>query len=280
MHVVTLGDVALDVIVDAPEGLQPDDDTAAHITLTPGGQAANVAAWVVALGGTASLIGPAGHDAAAVLARSRLTALGVDIVAIDVGTSGKVVSILSGGTRTLASDPGDLAWVTRVGQVRLPAYADWLHVSGYPLWRADDPSPVLRAAAGMRGTGARISVDLASVSLMEAYGAGRVSDVLAELDPALVFANRAEWESLGLDQGRQRFDLVLKRGATGACFYVAGQPIDEAAHPGHVVDVTGAGDALAAGYLVGGSRLAMMAAAACVSQVGAQPGMAPIRPRH
>jgi sugar/nucleoside kinase (ribokinase family) len=38
-----------------------------------------------------------------------------------------------------------------------------------------------------------------------------------------------------------------------------------------VVDVTGAGDALAAGYLVGGPDLAMETAARCVAHRGAQP---------
>jgi len=40
---------------------------------------------------------------------------------------------------------------------------------------------------------------------------------------------------------------------------------------GDVVEVTGAGDALAAGFLVGGADLAMQAAARCVAQRGAQP---------
>ena len=38
-----------------------------------------------------------------------------------------------------------------------------------------------------------------------------------------------------------------------------------------VVDTTGAGDALAAGYLVGGPQLAAEAAARCVAQLGAMP---------
>jgi sugar/nucleoside kinase (ribokinase family) len=37
------------------------------------------------------------------------------------------------------------------------------------------------------------------------------------------------------------------------------------------LDTTGAGDALAAGYLVGGPELAMEAAARCIGQVGAMP---------
>jgi sugar/nucleoside kinase (ribokinase family) len=38
-----------------------------------------------------------------------------------------------------------------------------------------------------------------------------------------------------------------------------------------VVDATGAGDALAAGFLVGGPELALDAAARCVAQPGAMP---------
>jgi sugar/nucleoside kinase (ribokinase family) len=38
-----------------------------------------------------------------------------------------------------------------------------------------------------------------------------------------------------------------------------------------VVDTTGAGDALAAGYLVGGAELGLEAAARCCAQPGAMP---------
>jgi sugar/nucleoside kinase (ribokinase family) len=46
---------------------------------------------------------------------------------------------------------------------------------------------------------------------------------------------------------------------------------DYPALPADVVDTTGAGDALAAGYLVGGPELAAQAAARCVAQLGAMP---------
>jgi sugar/nucleoside kinase (ribokinase family) len=38
-----------------------------------------------------------------------------------------------------------------------------------------------------------------------------------------------------------------------------------------VIDSTGAGDALAAGYLLGGPELAAQAAARCVAKAGAMP---------
>jgi ribokinase len=41
--------------------------------------------------------------------------------------------------------------------------------------------------------------------------------------------------------------------------------------PGDVLDTTGAGDALAAGYPVGGAELAMEAAARCVANLGTMP---------
>ncbi len=50
--------------------------------------------------------------------------------------------------------------------------------------------------------------------------------------------------------------------------------MDGSDHPAleaEVVDTTGAGDALAAGFLVGGPELAAQAAARCVSQLGAMP---------
>ena len=62
-------------------------------------------------------------------------------------------------------------------------------------------------------------------------------------------------------------DVVLKRGPRGIS--VDGR--DLPARPAEVVDTTGAGDALAAGYLVGGADLGLEAAARCVSQLGAMP---------
>jgi sugar/nucleoside kinase (ribokinase family) len=41
--------------------------------------------------------------------------------------------------------------------------------------------------------------------------------------------------------------------------------------PVDAVDSTGAGDALAAGFIVGGAQLALETAARCVAQVGAMP---------
>ncbi len=54
----------------------------------------------------------------------------------------------------------------------------------------------------------------------------------------------------------------------------AGIEVDGRAYPAlpaEVVDTTGAGDALAAGFLVGGPELGLQAAARCVASVGSMP---------
>jgi len=69
---------------------------------------------------------------------------------------------------------------------------------------------------------------------------------------------------------------VLKRGARGCTVFSEDAKLDFAAVTAEVVDPTGAGDALAAGFLVGGSleeatRRGLDAAARCIAKVGSLP---------
>jgi ribokinase len=78
-----------------------------------------------------------------------------------------------------------------------------------------------------------------------------------------VFASERERDALGSLDTR----MVLKRGADGIV-------VDGTSHPAlptTVVDATGAGDALAAGFLVGGPAVALEAAARCCAKLGAMP---------
>lgn len=64
---------------------------------------------------------------------------------------------------------------------------------------------------------------------------------------------------------------MLKRGAAGVVVISGASREEHAAHEVEVVDTTGAGDALAAGFLVGGVELGLDAAARCISKLGAMP---------
>ena len=61
---------------------------------------------------------------------------------------------------------------------------------------------------------------------------------------------------------------IRKLGADGCEFGEDRRPARAVAH---VVDTTGAGDALAAGWILGGPDLALDAAARCIQRVGAMP---------
>jgi sugar/nucleoside kinase (ribokinase family) len=61
---------------------------------------------------------------------------------------------------------------------------------------------------------------------------------------------------------------ILKRGARGCSFAGEERP---ALPVERVLDSTGAGDALAAGFILGGPELALEAAARCVARLGSMP---------
>jgi len=122
----------------------------------------------------------------------------------------------------------------------------------------------MAAAAAARSQAARLSVDLSSTTAITGYGVGRFAALLAELRPDLVFGNRAETDLIGDLPGTE---MITKLGAAGVV--VAGQR-----YPAMVTepaDATGAGDAFAAGYLVGGVHLGLVAAARAVATIGAVP---------
>jgi sugar/nucleoside kinase (ribokinase family) len=149
-------------------------------------------------------------------------------------------------------------------EVRWLGGCDWLHLSGYSLLRRPIEEAAAKATGAVQAQGGRVSIDLATAAGIAEYGPERLLGRLELLRPDVVFANEGELAAIG---GNVPGTLVLKRGAGG--FTV--DRTDYTALPAEVVDTTGAGDALAAGYLVGGPKLAAETAARCVAQVGAMP---------
>jgi sugar/nucleoside kinase (ribokinase family) len=271
MQVCAIGDLILDVVVLPERPLASDGDTPAEIRLAAGGQAANVAAWASALGAGARLICKRGTDGASQLAAAELARFGVQVCGPVVeGRGGVVVSVRNAhGERTMASDRGvastldpsdlDPAWLTS---------CDVLHVSGYCLLG----EPMAQAAIEAARLAPRVTVDLASAHDITLVGARLFTERLTALAPDLAFATEAERAAVpGFDT-----EWVIKLGAQGARF-----PEGEcAALAVTVTDTTGAGDALAAGYLVGGAEQAIQAAARCVGLVGAMPSDAGLAARE
>ena len=261
--ICVLGDAHLDVVVCAREPLARETDTRARTSVGAGGQAANVAAWVVALGGRARLVAARATDPASALVAAELARRGVDLVGpVIEGRTGVVVSLSDGGgSRSMLTDRGvgpQLAaselrrhWFDGCARLHLPAYS---LVS----------APIRDAALAAAAQAPRVSVDLSSTAALRAYGVDRFRALLARVVPDVVFGDEAEAELVGDLPGTE---LVVTRGPRGVRVGGTLYP----ALPTRPVDSTGAGDAFAAGYLLGGVDLGLRAAARAVAGMGAMP---------
>jgi ribokinase len=264
--ICTLGDLLLDVVVRLEGPIAEDTDTYGRTRVGAGGQAANVAAWVVALGGSARFIGKRARDAAGRLVADELASRGVDLAGPEVETgTGTVVSVATpDGKRTMLSDRGistqfepaelDAAWLDG---------CDWLHVPVYSFAR----SPLRETALQAMGAARRVSLDLSATVALEQAGVELVREVIAEHRPVAVFGNEDEVSLLDPEAET----VVVKRGARGVVVRASGETREHPAREAEALDTTGAGDAFAAGFLVGGAELGLEAAARCVERLGAMP---------
>jgi sugar/nucleoside kinase (ribokinase family) len=292
-RIVVVGDVITDVVAVLSGPLATGSDTAADIRFTGGGQAANTAAWIAAQGVPVTLVGAVGDDAAGRDRVAELTRAGVDC-AVDRHEgypTGTVVVLTHDGERTMVSQRGANLRLT-AGHVEhaLTAAPDagHVHLSAYTLLDAASRGAGLRALAAARERGLTTSVDAASAAPLRRVGAAAFLTWVRDVDLLLVNTDEATVLAGGLDPAAQARALsatarrvVVKRGAAGAVWAdrsgtVGGSP----ARRVPVADVTGAGDAFAAGllttWLAGGTPEAALARAGdlgalAVSTVGARP---------
>ena len=263
MSLVVLGDLMVDVVARIAGPLARGSDTPAEVSVSGGGSAANVAAWAAALGHRVSLACRVGEDDRGMVAVGDLVEAGVRVNAsVDerrpTGTC--VVLVEPAGERTMLPDPG-------ANDAPADVPDDWLvsgghlHVVGYALLRDGARPGALDAIARARAAGMTMSVDPSSWALIRDGAIPRVD---------LLLPNEREAEVLGHPLALAG-EVVTKLGAEGAEWTDGRDVVRVPAAAVDVVDTTGAGDALAAGFLVGGIELGLEAAARCVGQLGAVP---------
>lgn len=305
----------VDVVAVVGGPLRRGTDTPATIRLSGGGSAANTAAWIGVQGATVALLAAVGDDDLGATARAELAGLGVDHlgpVVAGAATGTCVVLVDPTGERTMLPDRAandhlavadvDAAWAgtgvasgTGSGGPDVEAALDGtrpvgrVHLSGYTLLSVGSRPAGVALLARARAAGWPVSVDAASAGPLADLGGAAFLDLVAPVD--LLFANEDEVAALGGEAaalGVARA-LVVKRGAAGATWTDGTERVERPAEPGPVVDTTGAGDALAAGFLAathgGASPAAALAsgtavAARAVAGVGARPGTVPAEGRR
>lgn len=292
LDVVVVGDVMVDVLAAMSGPLARGSDTPARVTMRGGGAAANVAAWLAGEGVPTSYVGRVGEDALGRESVRGLTDAGVTAwVTSDPrsSTGTCVVLVEPGGERSMLPDAGANATLASEHLPRAPFRPGaHLHLSGYTLLHDGSRDAGLTALAHAREAGMTVSVDPASVALLERAGVDRFLEWTRGVD--VLLPNRDEAGALtGVADPREAAqqladsyrEVVVKLGADGAIWQQGFIIASAAAERGiEVVDTTGAGDAFAAGFLASwllhpepesalaaGNRLAARA----VAGVGARP---------
>jgi sugar/nucleoside kinase (ribokinase family) len=256
--VVCVGDLMVDVAVAAP-ALARGGDVAGAVRLRPGGSAANVAAWARAAGAATRLVAGRGDDLAGRLLAAALAERGIELhpEGPAPAASGAMLVVTEAGERSFVADPGANLHLTEDDVAGAMAGADAVFVSGYSLLRARTrPAATVAAAAGRSGV--PTVVDAASWPLLTG-GAGEpvlaaavlAGTLLANQDEAAALAGRPGPEAAGAWLAARVGTAVVKCGPAGVLVCTRDRPaVPVAAPAAQAVDVTGAGDAFAAGYLL------------------------------
>jgi sugar/nucleoside kinase (ribokinase family) len=258
-----------------------------------GGSAGNTAAGVASFGGKAAYFGKVRNDQLGGIFRHDMRAIGVtfDSVAADDGpaTARSFILVTPDGERTMNTylgacvnlDEGDVdAEIVKASAVT--------YMEGY-LYDKPAAMAAFRAAARIsQGAGKLTSITLSDSFCVERHRADFLDLIRTSIN--IVFANETEIKALyktqsfsgAIDAVRKDCPIaVVTRSEKGSVIVKGGETIEVPAHPvKHVVDVTGAGDLYAAGFLFGYTagkplahcaRLGHLAAAEVISHVGARP---------
>src|SRR5262245_41825123 len=178
-----IGDLLEDVVIHATGPPARGTDTTARIERRRGGSAANVAAAAALIGCPVRFIGRVGHDGLGEQLIARLADDGVDVRVQRAGRTGAVAVLVEpGGERTMFPDRAAAAELEAIDPTWLEDVT-WLHLTGYSLCGEPAGSASVDAAQQVRSSGGRISVDVSSAAVIEAFGPTRFAEVLQAVAP-------------------------------------------------------------------------------------------------
>jgi ribokinase len=252
-----IGDINVDVITLLSGPLQKNTDTTSVNAITLGGSTCNVAVWLTHLGVKVDLVGAIGEDVLGTWVITQLQAFGVsdeNIRTIAQNRTGTCVILVDEtGARSMMPDFGaNLVQGVDQGIEKLIHESDIVAMSAYTFLRPESRKFALDVLECVENSNARMVIDAASSSPIDAAGPEKVRRYLSRAD--LVLANEDEFAALekgAPSNWTSEFqNLILKRGPRGALWLKQGQEVASVkAEDVKVIDTTGAGDAFAAGLL-------------------------------
>ncbi|MGE0084914.1 MAG: adenosine kinase [Desulfococcaceae bacterium] len=227
--------------------------------IVSGGSACNTIIGVGKLGGAARFVGKKGQDRMGDMFTEELKQHQVEpLLLTSSSPTGRVLSVITpDAQRTMFTFLGASA-EAQASEIsgRYFEGAAIVHVEGYLLFNTELIAAALKAA---KNAGARISLDLASFTVVEhakdfldELAKEYVDILIANEDEARAFTGYADEEKALKILSEKSEISVLKIGARGSLVCCGGQILKISALQGApVVDTTGAGDLWASGFLYG-----------------------------
>jgi sugar/nucleoside kinase (ribokinase family) len=258
-RVLIVGDIIDDIVVTPLDRVTRDSDTTSHIRHTPGGSAANQAAWLGWAGAAVRFVARVG---AADVERhlDELERFGVEAVLIpdpEAHTGSIVVMLDDDGNRTMYTDRGANLRLT-IGDLSpsLLDGIDALHVNGYALFSDEPRAAVVTLIEESRRRDIEITVDPCSAAYLAELGAGvflrctrGASVCLPNLDEGRVLTGFSEPADVVAALAEHYAVVALKLGSAGVLVGAGGRVELIPSVATSVTDPTGAGDAFCAGFL-------------------------------
>jgi sugar/nucleoside kinase (ribokinase family) len=259
-RVVVVGDLLYDLLARVEGSVAFGTDTFTKIHAAAGGSGANTAAWLASLGVETHFVGRIGGDALGEALAGELKRSGVTphLTRDPSLPTGKVFVLVDGaGERTMITDRGAGEALSPEDLPETLFRGGHLHVSGYAFSGGSRQETALRALRLAREAGMGASVDPSSVPMLEAIGTERFlgwtqgADLcLPNLEEGALLAAEKDPDLIAQKLLLHYSTVVLKLGARGAMYAGAsGERVHLPVSPARVVDTTGAGDALCAGFL-------------------------------
>ncbi|MEM9220917.1 MAG: adenosine kinase [Pseudomonadota bacterium] len=258
-----------------------------------GGSAGNTVAGVASLGGRAAFIGKVANDTYGEAYRGDMHHIGIEFrttpITDGTPTATSIILVTPDGERTMNTHLGacQLLTVDDIDFELVDASAITF-LEGY-LFDPDAAKRAFRTAAERANQSGRVAAVTLSDSFCVERHRADFRDWIGSGQIGLIFANIAEAKALfetdDLDQACQALSrevktVVVTMGDAGARVLSEGSQWEVPAHPTAVVDLTGAGDLFAGGYMHGHAkglppgecaRIGALAAAEVISHFGARP---------
>ncbi|WP_034387882.1 carbohydrate kinase family protein [Deinococcus sp. YIM 77859] len=293
---VSLGDLAWDVLAKPDTLLLPGGDTTGRLELSGGGSAANLAVWARRAGAPATFVGKIGRDRFGALATAELQAEGVQTVLTlsDVHPTGVVLALIDRrGQRAMLTGQGaDWELLPEELPREVLQTARHLHLTAWSLFRDPPRAAALEAARLAKVAGATLSLDPGSFQMIQQLGRETFLSIVDDIPFDLIFPNADEARAMSgeaeparaLAWLRGRYPqalVVLKLDEDGALLEGPTQPRTHLpATSDRLIDATGAGDAFGGAFLAGwlrhgdaayAAQLAVQIGGWVVSRFGARP---------